>query len=88
MTQTQLTSGAGGDSGQEKMVIDLAEDILTKVPDLYDIEQVSKKYPVIYENSMNTVLRQVKLLNNPTTKVASIRLFSGVNQVQQTDCSS
>ncbi|KAH1026251.1 hypothetical protein HUJ05_010798 [Dendroctonus ponderosae] len=58
VTQTQLTSGAGGDSGQEKMVIDLAEDILGKVPDLYDIEQVSKKYPVIYENSMNTVLRQ------------------------------
>ncbi|XP_050297987.1 dynein axonemal heavy chain 3 [Anthonomus grandis grandis] len=58
LTQTQLTEGGGGEDGQEKMVIDLAQDILNKVPDIFNVEEVSKKYPVVYDNSMNTVLRQ------------------------------
>ncbi|KAL1497384.1 hypothetical protein ABEB36_008364 [Hypothenemus hampei] len=58
VTQTELNRSGGGTDGQEKVVIDLAQDILTKVPDTFNIEAVSKKYPVIYENSMNTVLRQ------------------------------
>lgn len=61
LTQTQLTRGSGGEEGQDQAVIDLAEDILSKVPDTYDVEDVSKKYPVMYDNSMNTVLRQVIL---------------------------
>lgn len=61
LTQTQLTRGSGGEEGQDQAVIDLAEDILSKVPDTYDVEDVSKKYPVMYDNSMNTVLRQVSL---------------------------
>lgn len=40
-------------------IIELANDIYKKVPDQYNIEEVSKRYPVIYTNSMNTVLRQV-----------------------------
>lgn len=43
------------------MVTELANDILEKVPNVYDVEEVSKKYPVMYSNSMNTVLKQVKL---------------------------
>ncbi|KAJ8968033.1 hypothetical protein NQ317_017170 [Molorchus minor] len=57
LTQTQITAGGGGDDSQE-MVIDLANDILGKIPDTFDILDVSKKYPVMYNNSMNTVLRQ------------------------------
>jgi dynein heavy chain len=37
----------------------LANDILGKIPGQYDVEDVSEKYPVMYSNSMNTVLRQV-----------------------------
>lgn len=59
MTQTQITSG-GGDEDTLGMVIDLAKDILEKIPDIFDVEAVSKKYPVMKENSMNTVLRQVR----------------------------
>lgn len=62
LTQTQLTRGGGGEEGQDQAVIDLAEDILSKVPDTYDVEDVSKKYPVMYDNSMNTVLRQVSCI--------------------------
>ncbi|KAJ8963034.1 hypothetical protein NQ314_005606 [Rhamnusium bicolor] len=57
LTQTQITSGGGGDDTQD-MIIDLANDILGKVPDVFNVDAVSKKYPVMYSNSMNTVLRQ------------------------------
>ncbi|CAH1180400.1 unnamed protein product [Phaedon cochleariae] len=57
LTQTQITAGGGGEDTHE-MIIELAKDILGKVPDVFDIRAVSKKYPVMYSNSMNTVLRQ------------------------------
>lgn len=42
----------------QKTVEDLAQDILTKLPSDFDVEEVMKIYPVLYEESMNTVLRQ------------------------------
>ena len=33
-------------------------NLLSKLPKLFDIDQVIKKYPTKYENSMNTVLCQ------------------------------
>ena len=35
-----------------------AKEILEKVPGKVNIEMVMKKYPVMYEQSMNTVLIQ------------------------------
>lgn len=40
------------------MVEELAQDILSKLPKDFDLEEVAKLYPVVYEESMNTVLRQ------------------------------
>ena len=40
------------------MVDQLAEDILSKLPADFDVQTVVEKYPVRYEESMNTVLRQ------------------------------
>lgn len=37
---------------------ELAEDILSKLPEDFDVDAVVEKYPVLYEDSMNTVLRQ------------------------------
>lgn len=37
---------------------DVAEDILVQVPKPVDLEEVVNKYPVLYEESMNTVLVQ------------------------------
>ncbi|KAG8235431.1 hypothetical protein J437_LFUL015496 [Ladona fulva] len=57
LTQTQISvSTAGGESGE--IVIELAIDILNKLPKQYNMEAVAERYPVLYSNSMNTVLRQ------------------------------
>lgn len=61
MTQTQMIEGGGG-GDVEGAIIELANDILKKIPPPFDIEMVSEKYPVMYSNSMNTVLRQVFLM--------------------------
>uniref|UniRef100_A0A452RTA0 Dynein axonemal heavy chain 3 n=1 Tax=Ursus americanus TaxID=9643 RepID=A0A452RTA0_URSAM len=37
---------------------ELAQDILSKLPNDFDLEVIVKLYPVVYEESMNTVLRQ------------------------------
>ncbi|KAG8459256.1 hypothetical protein KFE25_014101 [Diacronema lutheri] len=50
--------GGGSAAGFEQLVTDLANDILAKLPANYDIEAVAKKYPVLYDESMNTVLAQ------------------------------
>jgi len=49
-------SGGGGKS-PEQVIDELAADILTKLPPDFDLETVMKKYPVVYTESMNTVLR-------------------------------
>lgn len=68
LTQTQIAAGGpGGDT--ESTVIDLANNIHEQLPDPFDIEAVSKKYPVLYENSMNTVLKQELIRFNRLTKV-------------------
>jgi dynein heavy chain len=50
-------SGGGGVS-RDDVLMDLATDILKRIPDGIDFEEVTKKFPVMYEESMNTVLQQ------------------------------
>lgn len=54
-----MTGGGGGGEGEGGGIVDLVKDIMGRMPPLYNIEEVSAKYPVMYMNSMNTVLRQV-----------------------------
>ena len=58
------TGGGGGDSGNkggvEDRIADAVRGCLEKLPDDFDIEKVQNKYPVMYEESMNTVLVQVR----------------------------
>lgn len=42
----------------QEVVDELAKDILSKLPLDFDTNMVMEKYPVVYEESMNTVLRQ------------------------------
>ena len=56
-TQARAVGGAGGKTPDE-VVDELSAEILSKLPADFDIPQVQKKYPVIYTESMNTVLIQ------------------------------
>lgn len=40
------------------MVEEIAEGILKKVPSIIPVQEVMTKYPVMYQESMNTVLVQ------------------------------
>lgn len=51
------------------MVFALAGEILLKMRPQFDIEYVSAKYPVLYMNSMNTVLRQELIKFNDLTEI-------------------
>ncbi|XP_056445731.1 dynein axonemal heavy chain 12 isoform X2 [Gadus chalcogrammus] len=48
----------GSSSGGDSVLYEIANDILTKLPDDFDIEEALLKFPVLYEESMNTVLVQ------------------------------
>ncbi|XP_025927284.1 dynein heavy chain 1, axonemal [Apteryx rowi] len=51
------TSPSGGRS-REELVEETSKDILAKLPPPINLQEVIRKYPVLYEESMNTVLVQ------------------------------
>ncbi|RUS89800.1 hypothetical protein EGW08_002412, partial [Elysia chlorotica] len=74
LTLPRQTGGDGKSSGE--VMQDLASDILGKLPQNYDMEQVMKKYPVVYEESMNTVLRQELIRFNNLIRVVRATLIN------------
>lgn len=60
LTQPRNAGGGGGSSGDspEDVVFSTASDILDKMPQPFDIEATERKYPVLYNECMNTVLCQ------------------------------
>ncbi|KAM4624509.1 dynein axonemal heavy chain 3 [Polymixia lowei] len=68
-------SGGGAKSPQE-VVDELAEDILLKLPADFDMQTVMDKYPVTYEESMNTVLRQELIRFNRLSQAVRVSLVS------------
>lgn len=69
VTQTQIGSGGGGGADSDTIIINLCTDILSKIPSEYKIAEVAKIYPILYENSMNTVLKQVNFIYLDTTQI-------------------
>jgi dynein heavy chain len=74
----QPRTSSGGGKSRETVIDELAVDILNRVPGPYDLEPIIKKYPVCYEQSMNTVLQQEverynKLLKEMKSSNKSIR---------------
>lgn len=57
LTQSQSGEGGAGKKSDD-ILLEIAKDILSKLPKNYDLEVALKKYPVTYEESMNTVLVQ------------------------------
>ncbi len=54
--QPRVASGAG--QSQEEVISSLCQDILSKMPSRFDMEEVQGRYPTTYRESMNTVLAQ------------------------------
>ncbi|VDO59715.1 unnamed protein product [Schistosoma margrebowiei] len=59
----------------ESIVQELAADILLKLPPDFDLNEVINRYPVKYEESMNTVLRQELIRFNRLTSVVRTTLI-------------
>ncbi|XP_021341821.1 dynein heavy chain 12, axonemal-like isoform X1 [Mizuhopecten yessoensis] len=56
LTKGRGAGGGGGDT--DASLSNMAGGIIAKLPKIYDIEEATKKYPVVYNESMNTVLVQ------------------------------
>lgn len=70
------SSSAGADTDQ--VLNSLIKELLSKLPELYDLEYAKKKYPFDYSESMNTVLVQEmerfnKLLRAMRTTLITLR---------------
>jgi dynein heavy chain len=61
--QPQSGSGGGGRSSDD-ILRDTSVKFLGDLPELFDLEAINAKYPVMYKDSMNTVLKQELLRFN------------------------
>ncbi|XP_016404673.1 dynein heavy chain 12, axonemal [Sinocyclocheilus rhinocerous] len=69
LTQGGGSKGGGG-SGGDTTLLDIANDILSKLPGNFDIESALVKFPVCYEESMNTVLvQEMQRYNNLSSTI-------------------
>ncbi|KAM9785999.1 dynein axonemal heavy chain 12-like [Neosynchiropus ocellatus] len=67
-------SKGGSSSGGDSALYDIANDILTKLPPNFDTEAALEKFPVLYEESMNTVLVQEMERYNTLTSTLRVSL--------------
>ena len=42
----------------KEIIEQMSKDLLTKIPPMFDTYTIGKKFPIVYEESMNTVLKQ------------------------------
>ena len=68
----QPRASSGGGKSREEMLDEIAADILSKAPPIFNLEQVADAYPTTYTESMNTVLQQECIrYNKVLAKLAS-----------------
>jgi dynein heavy chain, axonemal len=58
LVSLQPRTGGGAGQSREDIIADRARDIQKKMPGFFDIEAIGMAYPVLYTESMNTVLLQ------------------------------
>ncbi|XP_044749962.1 dynein axonemal heavy chain 1-like [Coccinella septempunctata] len=69
MLQPKQIGGAA--ASQEEVTGNAAKDILEHLPPLFDLGEIARKYPVLYEESLNTVIMQEAIRYNKLLKVIS-----------------
>eukprot|EP00941_MAST-03F_sp_MAST-3F-sp1_P004511 g4511.t1 len=57
-------AGSGADVDMEGVVTEVADSLLQKLPPNFDMEEAALKYPIVWNESMNTVLNQELLKFN------------------------
>jgi dynein heavy chain len=78
MENLLLTVGqasGGGGSSSDDTIREVADDILRRCPDPWNVARVQEKYPTMYEESMNTVLVQELNRFNGLIKVIKASLY-------------
>ncbi|UYV65952.1 hypothetical protein LAZ67_3005993 [Cordylochernes scorpioides] len=68
ITQLQPKTATSAEQSREEVIAHTAQTILAQIPKPFNIKLISERYPLLYEQSMNTVLSQEavrfnKLLN-------------------------
>jgi dynein heavy chain len=79
---------AGGEKSWDQILLDLAEDILSKLPPAYDIEKALLDFPVRYDESMNTVLTQELIRFNLLTTTIKQTLKELQRAIKVSSCES
>ncbi|XP_031423008.1 dynein axonemal heavy chain 1 [Clupea harengus] len=82
VVQLQPRAAASGGKGRDEIVEEIVAGIQEKIPSLIDEEEVMTKYPVMYEESMNTVLIQEVIRYNKLLEVISQSLVDLVKALK------
>ncbi|XP_077458505.1 dynein axonemal heavy chain 1 [Stigmatopora argus] len=75
------TASAGGKT-LEEIVEEIVESIVAKIPKPFDTQEIVEKYPVLYEESMNTVLMQEVIRFNTLLEVIAQSLVDIVKALK------
>ena len=74
LTESASSAGKAGGKSPEEVLDEIAEGILNKVPHEFDRERVMKKFPIRFDESMNTVLAQELIRFNSLIEVVRTTL--------------
>ncbi|KAI9354083.1 dynein heavy chain and region D6 of dynein motor-domain-containing protein [Zopfochytrium polystomum] len=69
LTQARVSSSGAGGKSADEMTREIAQGILGTLPEDFDLAFVQKQFPVLYEESMNTVLYQECVRFNRLLKI-------------------
>lgn len=78
----QPRSTGGGGKSWDRILGDLAEDILSRMPPSFDVERALLDFPVRYDESMNTVLTQELIRFNGLTKIIAKSLAEAIKAIK------
>lgn len=82
MLTIQGTVVIGDTSEQDKLLLAMKKDIYDRMPQLFDLEEAQKVFPVAYSESMNTVLIQEMERYNTLLKVIRSSMIMLENAVR------
>ncbi|RKO94828.1 dynein heavy chain and region D6 of dynein motor-domain-containing protein [Blyttiomyces helicus] len=75
-TQERSGGGSGGAKSSDEILIEVATDILSRIPSIFNIDSAMQRFPVNYNESMNTVLIQEMIRFNRLIQVVLVSLVN------------